>query len=584
MQSIGRYQVKRELGRGAMGVVYLAEDPAIGRPVAIKTINVENLAEADQAQMLRDRLIREARSAGILSHPGIVTIYDIQQTEHSTCIVMEFVEGETLYDRMTREDIEPASVLEVLEETAVALDYAHSKGVLHRDIKPANLMFTTDGHIKIADFGVAKLSSQKTATTGMVLGTPSYMAPEQIANKPIGPATDQFSLAVVAFELIAGQKPFAADSMSSLLYSIVFQDPISVRQLNPSLAPAAETVLRKALSKEPGERYANCAEFIKVLRSACETKKTWKPIKTIRGGMIQQPLPSAAMGSNMPSWGATAPPAATPPPPAPAPPPPPSIAPQRVAPPSVASQPIASPSVASQSMAEPPMSRVAARAADSAPAKKFPVAPFLIGFAAIAAGFITWQLTQPKTETAHPIAAEPPVSAPATAVPAKSAPAVSNPGTTAAGAVVAKPQAPAASGGSAVPGAKVAPVEIATTPARATVTFQNQQCVTPCQLELPYGDQYVRAELEGYKTSIQLVRVPQQMSVAIELKMPSGSIEVRGPAGATIFVNGQPWKDKAPTRMILPAGTYSIQLQHPNGAKDDDEKFQLTEGKMIVIN
>jgi serine/threonine protein kinase len=303
MESIGRYQIIRELGRGAMGVVYLAQDPAIGRSVAIKTINLDNLSEPGQEQMLRDRLMREARSAGILSHPGIVTVYDIQQSGNLACIVMEFVEGVTLYDRMIRGELKPDEALSIMEQSAAAIDYAHSKGVLHRDIKPANLMFTSLGQVKVADFGVARLSSQKTATSGMVLGTPSYMAPEQISNKALGPATDQFSLAVMAFELLTGQKPFDGDSISGLLYCIVFQEPVSVRSLNSTLPEAVEAVLNKALSKEPADRYPNCSAFARALKAACDTRKTWKPVRTVRGSQLAVPADLAAAGGTMAAWG-----------------------------------------------------------------------------------------------------------------------------------------------------------------------------------------------------------------------------------------------------------------------------------------
>ncbi|MBI3680750.1 MAG: serine/threonine protein kinase [Acidobacteria bacterium] len=253
--NLGRFRILRELGRGAMGVVYLAEDPAIGRFVAVKMINLEALSEPGEARLLRDRLVREARSAGILSHPSIVTIYDIHSTEAGSSIVMEFVEGVTLFDKMHRGRLEKREALSILAQTAAALDYAHSKGVLHRDIKPANLMVNSAGLVKITDFGVARLISQKTATSNMVLGTPCYMSPEQIANKPIGPATDQFALAVVAFELLSGSKPFAADSVSSLLYNIVYQAPASICQLNPALpgeeSPGALRLLQRLCERHP---------------------------------------------------------------------------------------------------------------------------------------------------------------------------------------------------------------------------------------------------------------------------------------------------------------------------------------------
>ncbi|MFN7935184.1 MAG: serine/threonine-protein kinase [Bryobacteraceae bacterium] len=513
----------RELGRGAMGVVYLAEDPAIGRLVAVKTINLDNLSEDGQAQQLRDRLIREARSAGILSHPGIVTIYDIQHFENTTAIVMEYVEGVTLLDRMLRSDLAPGEVLGILEQTAAALDYAHSRGVLHRDIKPANLMFSPEGAVKITDFGVAKIGSQKTATQGMVMGTPSYMAPEQISNKPVSPQTDQFSLAVLAFELIAGQKPFAAESISGLLYNIVFQDPISVRTLNPTLPAAAEAVLRKALAKESADRYPNCMEFIRVLKTACETKKAWKPVRTIRGSSVPTPVPVVET-------------------------------PVAVAPAAVVPAPVP--------------------AAAPVPAKKpFPImAAFGIGFATILAGFLTWQWTQPEAKpVVEPVAAPVQTAAPKTPAPA--------PKVTAA--APAKPKAEP----SATPAEpSLIPVEFSSEPLRATVSAGDQKCVTPCTLDLAKGEHYVRAELEGYRTDIRRVRVPDQLEFTFTLAKPSGGIEVRGPAGATIFVNGQAWKVKAPTRLTLPVGTYRIQLEYANGTRDSEETIELSEGKLVLIN
>ncbi|MBS1824702.1 MAG: serine/threonine protein kinase [Acidobacteria bacterium] len=507
----------RELGRGAMGVVYLAEDPAIGRLVAIKTINLDNLSEDGHAQQLRERLIREARSAGILSHPGIVTIYDIQHFENTTAIVMEYVEGVTLLERMLKSDLAPGEVLGILEQTAVALDYAHSRGVLHRDIKPANLMFSPEGAVKITDFGVAKIGSQKTATQGMVMGTPSYMAPEQISNKPVGPKTDQFSLAVLAFELIAGQKPFAAESISGLLYNIVFQDPISVRTLNPTLPAAAEAVLRKALAKESADRYPSCVEFIRVLKTACETKKAWKPVRTIRGSAAPTPAPVVEAPAEVPA---------------------------------------------------------PVQAAAPVPAKKpFPmVAAFGIGFATIVAGFLTWQWTQPE---AKPVAE--PVAAPVQTVTPK-------PAAPKAAAVVTAPVKSQAAPAAAPVEAHLVPVEFSSEPLRATVSVGEQKCVTPCTLDLAKGEHYVRAELDGYKTDIRRVRVPDQLEFTFTLAKPVGGIEVRGPAGATIYVNGQAWKAKAPTRVTLPVGTYRIQLEYANGTRDSEEVIELSEGKLVLIN
>ncbi len=176
MKQIGRYQILGELGRGAMGVVYRALDPAIGRPVAIKTIRLREITDESERERLRERLFREAQSAGIVSHPGIVTVYDVGDEDEVTYIAMEYVDGPTLETLMSGADpLEPARALDILKQTAAALDFAHKKGIVHRDIKPANIMLTADGVAKITDFGVAKLSqSQQMTQAGTVVGTPNY--------------------------------------------------------------------------------------------------------------------------------------------------------------------------------------------------------------------------------------------------------------------------------------------------------------------------------------------------------------------------------------------------------------------------
>src|ERR1044072_7097081 len=196
MDRIGRYKIVRELGRGAMGVVYHAIDPNIGRPVAIKTIQLGGSRKPEEQERLRERLFREARSAGILSHPGIVTIYDVEQQGDLAYIAMEFVDGPTLDQVLSESNAIPqAKLLSILSQAAVALDYAHQKGIVHRDIKPANIMIARDGAVKITDFGIAKIASADQLTmTGAIVGTPHYMSPEQVQGHPVDGRTDQFSL------------------------------------------------------------------------------------------------------------------------------------------------------------------------------------------------------------------------------------------------------------------------------------------------------------------------------------------------------------------------------------------------------
>ncbi|MCZ2151896.1 MAG: protein kinase [Bryobacterales bacterium] len=275
MVRAGRYVVHREIGRGAMGVVYLGEDPAIARPVAIKTVNFSQLTDPGQANVYRDRLIREASSAGILQHPAIIKIYDVVQADAYTCVVMEYVDGVSLAARLSQGPIPPDAALAMLERLAEALDHAHQSGVVHRDIKPANILLTRDGQPKIADFGVARLTSRET-TMGF-FGTPAYMSPEQIRDEKATPKTDQFALAALAFELISRRKPFDTEQISSLIYKIL-QDPVAPT----GLGPRVDRVFERAMAKDPAGRFATCREFVAALGGALTPPAAMTPVPLIR--------------------------------------------------------------------------------------------------------------------------------------------------------------------------------------------------------------------------------------------------------------------------------------------------------------
>ncbi len=287
MDRIGRYKVVRELGRGAMGIVYHAIDPNIGRPVAIKTIQLGG--KPDEVERMRERLFREARSAGILSHPGIVTIYDVDQQGELAYIAMEYVDGPTLDQLMAPgETLSPERIFGVLAQTAAALDYAHQKGIVHRDIKPANVMIAADGTVKITDFGIAKITASDQFTmTGSIVGTPHYMSPEQVQGQPVDGRSDQFSLAVMAFEMLTGDKPYTGEHLTTVVYKIVADEPPVPHRLNPTLSAGIDAVLRKALSKKPDARYATAQEFVDALEKACAATKGWKAMP--RGGGLSEP-------------------------------------------------------------------------------------------------------------------------------------------------------------------------------------------------------------------------------------------------------------------------------------------------------
>lgn len=266
-QRIGRYMVTGELGRGSMGIVYKAVDPLIGRDVAVKVIRLQPLADGSEAAFLRDRLLREARSAGLLFHPGIVVILDVGQEGDVPFIAMQYVEGPSLFQVLAAPPkIGNAEALQILQQTAAALDFAHGKGIVHRDIKPANIMLEKGVTVKVADFGIAKIaSSQHSTRTGVTMGTPSYMSPEQLDAKPLDGKSDQFSLAVVAYELLTGAQPFRAESFTALAHTIAYGPRPSASAANPELPAGVDQVFNRALGKLPEERYANCREFVGAL-------------------------------------------------------------------------------------------------------------------------------------------------------------------------------------------------------------------------------------------------------------------------------------------------------------------------------
>ncbi len=280
MDQIGRYRIIGELGRGAMGVVYHATDPSIGRSVAIKTIRILDINDTQQRNRLRDRLFREARSAGVLSHPNIVTIYDMDEVDGLAYIAMAYVNGPTLEKILASESaISGAKMLRILRQAAAALDYAHSKGIVHRDVKPANIMTDEDSSVKITDFGIAKITEGAHSTeTRTVAGTPNYMSPEQVQGFQVDGRSDQFSLAVIAYEILTGERPFVGEHLSTIVFKIVAEEPPPAPRINSTLTPQIDEVLRKGLAKKPEDRYPNCSNFVGALELACAESRGWKTL------------------------------------------------------------------------------------------------------------------------------------------------------------------------------------------------------------------------------------------------------------------------------------------------------------------
>lgn len=272
-KTIGRYEIIDELGRGAMGSVLRARDPAVGRTVALKCILSTALA-GDQKSEFRDRFFREARAAGALAHPGIVPVFDVGEDDGVPYLVMELVQGRTLDNAMKAgERYSLERVCEIGQQIAEALGYAHRNGVVHRDVKPANILMTSrevygSERPRITDFGVAKLAGGEITTTGQLLGTPAFMAPEQFTGAPVDGRSDLFSLGVILYRMATGEQPFGGETITAVSYKIVHTDPIPASRLNPAVGPKLEAVILRTLAKNPSERFQTGEELAAELAAA----------------------------------------------------------------------------------------------------------------------------------------------------------------------------------------------------------------------------------------------------------------------------------------------------------------------------
>ena len=312
---LGRYEVVRELGKGAMGIVYLAKDPLIGRLVALKTIRSSAHADDDEeAKEFQQRFIREAQAAGILNHPAIVTVHDIGQDEASgmSFIAMEYVEGQNLKEVLAQgRTLTFDQIGEIIAQVAEAIDFAHAKGIVHRDVKPANIILVEGNRAKITDFGIAKIASgaANLTTTGQFLGTPNYMAPEQIRGAPVDGRTDIFSLGICLYECLTRRKPFGGDSLTSISYKIVHEPFQPLHEINPQIPAGYEEIVANCLAKDPAKRYQRGRDLANALRAVIRGEKPARATEPVfadetivtRGRdklpTIELPVPEAAVAA-----------------------------------------------------------------------------------------------------------------------------------------------------------------------------------------------------------------------------------------------------------------------------------------------
>ncbi|MBS1197604.1 MAG: protein kinase family protein [Proteobacteria bacterium] len=266
---LGRYQVEKELGKGAMGVVYLGRDPKINRVVAIKTMALSQEFDEDELVEVKERFFREAETAGRLNHPNIVTMYDAGEEQDLAYIAMEFLKGKDLVPQVKPDALLPLpKVLSIIARVADALDYAHQNNVVHRDIKPGNIMYEPESdQVKVTDFGIARITDSSKTKTGMVLGTPSYMSPEQLVGKKIDGRSDLFSLGVTLYQMCCGQLPFVGDSMAQLMFKIANEPAQDITRIKPDLPATLVAVIEKALAKDVAQRYQRGAEMSADLRA-----------------------------------------------------------------------------------------------------------------------------------------------------------------------------------------------------------------------------------------------------------------------------------------------------------------------------
>jgi predicted Ser/Thr protein kinase len=587
----GRYQIVSELGRGSMGVVYQGFDPVIGRTVAIKTMLTEGLGPAEFEEF-KARFQREAQAAGVLTHPNIVTVYDFGEDSGVLFLAMEFLEGKSLQALVEEQGILPVeTIIPMYEQVCSALDHAHMHKIVHRDVKPANIMILESGLVKMTDFGIAKMMTVGMTQAGQILGTPNYMSPEQVKGRQVDGRSDLFSLGVILYELVTGEKPFGGQNITTVIYKIINENPIPPRELDATIPLGLSYVIQKSLAKSPDERYQTCRELAEDLRN----------YKNLGGATA----PSATVIFRAPQFTAeTAPP--------------PGVQPARVQPP-----PAQAPAQAQVPVEPQPVRPLSVQAIPPAKLQPRGTSPVvwallaLLTIGGVGGGYYFFVHQKERVQvmqTAQPSAATPATQGPTTPTgtegttsttpatgtaetPAAGAtgtqPTSTPPGTTTEpkrestepqGGEQAGPPMPP-SGGSRVPAAlKTGRLVVTANVEGAKITVDGRSepgWATPHTIpELPSGPHNVVVSREGYSDVQRSITVEGGRTATLNasLSVPSGEINVATkPTGLEVLIDGQS-VGRSPVRQTLTVGQHTYTIKCPEGPYE--RTFEMKEGAL----
>ena len=553
----GRYQIIGELGRGSMGVVYEGFDPVIGRTVAIKTMLTEGLSP-QEFQEFKARFQREAQAAGTLAHPNIITVYDFGEDNGILFLAMEYLDGKSLEKLVEEQNILPIeTILPIYDQVCSSLDHAHQHKIVHRDVKPANIMILHSGQVKMTDFGIAKMMSMGMTQAGQILGTPNYMSPEQVKGRQVDGRSDIFSLGVILYELVTGEKPFGGQNITTVIYKIINENPIPPRELDGTIHSGLNYVIGKALAKNPDERYQTCRELAEDLRNYRNLGGTASAQRTVmlQVAPIATPLPQVP----------------------------------------VAAQPAAPVAVGEASIAPSPAGDFKIVPPAHPPQQgQIPQIAYVIGSLVLVAIlgvagylFVMRPRTKPNVSpTAQQVATQTVAPATQPSVTGPEAPATT-PTQPAPGAKTVEPQPKTEPGRAHATASKVGQLLVSANISGARISIDGRsdpEWVTPHTIpDLSVGTHNVVISKDGYDNFQQSVTIEggQTNSVTASLSSPSGEIDIETtPAGVEVLIDGKSY-GASPIRATVPAGDHSYVVKRP-GLDSYQNTFTMRSGAIIT--